>query len=159
MRHLLALSLCCFANLATAQTDWTTPGGGDPDSFRRSLTYLGQTSTPFVYFDQACDPEAFPAPQLCVQVPTITDFSPPVGFEFDNLASIVIPGGSTHSTIWPLMTTKFDVTFVDPAANGAVHATLMVNVIITMESSVLNDPTIIDPSTRLCQCDVRHLPS
>src|ERR1035437_5268982 len=155
MKKILAIALYCLANLAFAQSlTITTPGGIDPDSFGRSATYLGQFQTPTVWFSLDCqsvDPVTFNSPDdRCVTVPAtplgVND--PGVNFAFHDLGSMVIPGGSTHSQIWLVIINKLDLHFqnYDANANG-IRATFMGSLVITIESEVLNDPSIIDPST------------
>lgn len=155
MKKIVAIALCCLANLALAQGhDWKTPGAGDPDSFGRSMTYLGWVQMPQVFFSPDCATFTGYNTEYdqCVTVtPTVPGGPDPVvNFSFPNMGSMVIPKEGTHSQIWPVMINKFDVSFIDhrPVPTG-IHATFMVNLVLTIESDVLKDPSIIDQSTGL----------
>lgn len=156
MKKIAAIALCCLANLTFAQGyDWKTPGAGDPDSFGRAMTYLGQAQMPQVFFSLDCATTAlnqFNSPyDVCVPVPaTAIDGTndPGVDFTFNDLGSMVIPGGSTHSQIWPIMINKTDVRFMNLGSSPAgIRATFMVNLVLTLESDVLKDSSIIDQTT------------
>jgi hypothetical protein len=158
------LLLLGFAGLALAQstatttTLATTPANLDPDSFGHNVVWLGQVITGNVYFDGANGADGLPPcesanggplvpPQQCVIVtPPDPIGGTPVGpaqpFEFDDLASITIPGGSAHSIIWPVFMFRTNHmlrnTTSDPA-NGVFN----LNMVVTLESAALKG--VVDP--------------
>lgn len=154
MKKVLVIALYCLANLAFADGFVKTPpGGSDPDSFGRSLTYLGLAQTANVWFSPDCNSNPVAPPDVCVEVPT-TVLGPNgdngTSFAVSDLGSMVIPGGSTHSLIWPVMIGRYYLGFVNPPSNmTGIRATAMVNLDITIESEVLNDPSITDQTTGL----------
>jgi hypothetical protein len=125
----------------------TAGGGIEPSTFGRNLIFLGLAGTGSIVFDSTCvlDPPIAP-PDQCV---LIQPAAGKTNFDFEDLGSIYIPGGSTVSIIWPEMTYiinyELNNTTGVPQASAMFHA----HTIITIESAELNDPTLVDPVTGL----------
>lgn len=69
-------------------------------------------------------------------------------FDFPNIGKMTLPGNSTHSLMCHWLTPSFNFTFNNPSPFPG-EAMLHVSHIITVENPVLNDPSLIDPTTGL----------
>ena len=115
---------------------------GDADSFGRHVKWLGLTSA-FVNLSDTCPTDPSNPDELC----TVLNPAPAVtAFTFDDAARITLPGKSTHSLLcyWfsPVLTINY-------RNLGATHvlARLRYSPTLTVENSLLSDPTLIDPTT------------
>jgi len=144
---IVALTLC-LSGLASAQSTPTTPSNGDPDSFGHHMIFLGLSGTGSVYFDRTCaDPTKTTPPNQCVIVPS-ADPGGPTFFSFPDLGSIAIPARSSKSIIWPVFI--FNTNYTLNNTNGSpLPGVFRTFVIVTIESDVLKDPSLIDPNSGL----------
>ena len=134
------LLLVCAVPVQAQITEETV---GDPDSFGRAQTYLGLAQAT-VYIEPDCSllrPEATPCVDLA-PAPAVTNVD-----EAD-LASIVLPGKATNSlicfTFTPFATWQWDNT-----TGSTQTGQMFLRPAVRVESSVLEDPGLIDPNTGL----------
>ncbi len=119
----------------------TTADVGDSDSFGRNVVWLGVTSA-FISLDPACPPPAGPD-DLCKTVapaPAITSFSYP------DAARINLPAKASHSLLCYWFSPVLNVFWHNPTA-APVIGRLRYNPSLTLENPVLDDPSLIDPTT------------
>ena len=119
---------------------------GDADSFGRSVVYLGLASTPTVVFSTNCAGAPPPAPSRCVNMnaqPALTTFVE------NKLASLTIPAKSTHSLLCFAVTPAITFQFHNQTGVAQPTARFSARPTIVIENEVLNDPSLIDPTTGL----------
>jgi hypothetical protein len=143
MKIMLAALTLTLASAVSA-----APGGEDPDSFGNRVIYLGMVDTRKVSLQAKCPaPPVPPAPDdRCIELspqPAAT------AFDEDNIGSIELPGGATSSLVCFSLTPIAGYTFRNLTAVAQPVAHLRVALQITIESSVLQDPTLIHPTTGL----------
>lgn len=117
---------------------------GDVDSFGRAVRWLGVTQMNLALSD-ACpvpggDPEA-----ACV---VLNPAPAATAFAFEDLARITLPGKAADSLLCHWLSPFLDIGYDNPTAAAAV-ARLTYQPTLTVESEVLDDPALIDPSTGL----------
>jgi hypothetical protein len=125
-----------------------TPGGGiEPSTFGRNLIFLGLAQVGAITFDGTCvlDPPIAPPDQCVIIQPAPGQTT----FDFEDLGSIYIPGGSTASIIWPEMTYIINYELNNTTGVPQANAIFRAHTIITIESAELNDPALVDPVTGL----------
>jgi hypothetical protein len=144
--------LCCVPALATlvlslgvaapARADGPTAEQvGDPDSFGRSVIYLGRAQTPDFELASGCDPNS-PFPPRCIL---------PSGggsFDLDDLAVVELPPGAARSLVCFTITPFLQFEFNNPSEVRA-DSMFRVNADVSVENEVLNDPLLIDRVTRM----------
>ena len=133
------------ARTATKAATSSTPEVGDIDSFGRAAKYLGLVQvTVALQSDCTTDPLNPPPPnERCVVVnpaPEATNFS-----ERD-LAVIRLPARSTNSLLCHTLTPGLSFGFYN-GTGADQYGYVSARALITVESEVLNDPTILNPST------------
>lgn len=115
---------------------------GDVESFGRDVKWLGLTSA-FVNLSDTCPVDPGNPDELCQVLnpaPAATSFT------FDDAAHITLPAKASHSILcyWfsPVLTINY-------RNLGATHvlARLRYSPTLTVENSLLGDPTLIDPTT------------
>lgn len=120
-------------------------GVGDPDSFGNNVIYLGMADTDTVILRDKCPSTPARPTDRCIEL------NPQPGstsFDEDAVASIDLPAGATDSIICFSVTPLGGRTFRNMTATAA-RAELWVALEVTIKSSVLQDPSLIDPSTGL----------
>jgi len=132
-----------IAPLSTSGATPATPPAsdtGDPDSFGRSLQWLGLADGEVDLLDD-CTGDTF-ACQTLAPAPGVTNFS------YTDLGHITLPARAAHSLLcyWfsPFLTIGYGN---DSAAPVVAH--LNYTPTVTIENPVLDDPTLIDPTTGL----------
>ena len=119
---------------------------GDADSFGRTNKYLGAKSGPMVWLrtDCAAGPSNPMGPNdRCV---VVNANGPQTAIDQADLASIRLPGGSTHSLICFAITTVYTYTLVGPST-GKAQGLFLLNHAVTIQSNVFNNPALTDPYT------------
>ena len=124
---------------------------GDPDSFKHGANYLGVNSG-FIYINNcpAASPTPTPSPAPNNNgTQCFTTGSCPAGNSFDafNIAAIVLPKDSTKDIIYPVLNFFHDFTLENTSGSPQSSAFFQYTADITIESSVLNDPSCTDPNT------------
>ena len=150
-KNLVARLLCsgalCFAlsNPALAQTIEEV---GDLDSFGRNVIYLGSAQTAPVTLLPDCTPDPADPPDSLSRCLTLNAAPAATSFDESNLASIRLPGRSSRSLLCFSLTPLVNYSF-DNQTGIPRHASFTARAVLTLESTVLNDPTLIDPNTGL----------
>lgn len=113
---------------------------GDVDSFGRNLVWLGLAQGN-VLLDATCPP-ATPnnGCQVVAPAPAATSFN------FPDLASVKLPGKSSKTLLCYWFSPFLNVRYNNPTA-APVVARLTYFPSLTIESPVLDDPALIDPTT------------
>jgi len=121
----------------------TTPSNFDPDSFGNNMVFLGVTATSSVYFSGFCDqnPDLNTPPNRCVDLGTGSALIP---FSFPDLGSIYIPPNSTKTIIWPVFIQNARYRLSN-ATSTQTNGIFQTNMIFTIESDVLKDPSVMCP--------------
>jgi hypothetical protein len=117
---------------------------GDPDSFGRNVTYLGLAQTQAVLVTTDCT-GSDPTLERCI----VANPAPaPTMFNESDLATISLPGKATKSLLCFTLTPFVNVSWFNSLATPA-NARFSANAVITIENAVLDDPTLLDPTTGL----------
>jgi hypothetical protein len=131
--------------LATPTTQAQTQDEvGDLDSFGRDVIHLGLASTGSHALAENCDLVAEGVPcQLLPAQPNTHEFS------HLDLDSIRLPARASNSLLCFAMTPQLGWRFENKSANNFFSASLTARAVITIQSSVLNNPALINPLTGL----------
>jgi hypothetical protein len=116
---------------------------GDVDSFGRAVNWLGVTQMNVALTDSC--PLPGDDETACVVLnpaPAATAFS------FEDVARITLPGKAANSLLCHWLSPFLDIGYDNPTAAAAV-ARLSYQPTLTVESEVLDDPALIDPTTGL----------
>lgn len=117
---------------------------GDADSFGRNVVYAGLLASSQVDMREDCGTGGYPG-ENCVPLnpqPAVTSF------DFEDMAHITLPGNSTHSFLCFHTTTFRGWQFFN-TTGGDADAQFEYEESVTLESDLLNDPSLIDPTTGL----------
>ena len=117
---------------------------GDVDSFGRKVTWLGVTQMNIDLLDSCPkpDPAANAACAELLPAPAAT------AFDFQDVARIKLPPKATHSILCHWFSPLLSIGYRNPTA-GAVVARLNTLPTLTIENPVLDDPSLVDPTTGL----------
>lgn len=144
-RAILALSmLLSFSAIADPKP---TAGGLDPVSFGGKMVFLG-SGLANVITDETCvfAPQDAPTPDTrCLVLQPAPAQS---NGDFQDIGSIYIPGGSSRSILWPILTYNIDYQF-NNTTGSPQRGIYRLQTFITIESDVLKDPALIDPVSGL----------
>jgi hypothetical protein len=119
---------------------------GDPDSFRRNVTYLGLAQTAGVRLHTTCapDPEFPPSPgdrcRILEPQPTMTTFNE------SSLDSVVLPANASRSLLCHTLSPIASLSYLN-ATSDTVAAQVSTSAVITIQNEILNDPSLLDPRT------------
>lgn len=124
---------------------------GDPDSFKQGANFLGVGSG-FIYVNNcpATSPTPAPSPAPNNTSPQcFTTAACPGGNSFDamNIATIVLPKDATRDMIYPVLNFFHDFTLENTSGSPQNSVFFQYTADITIESTVLNDPSCTDPTT------------
>lgn len=123
----------------------SSPDVGDPDSFGRAAKYLGLAQVS-VATQQDCTPDPTrPAPpnERCV---TLNPAPGETWFVERDLAVIRLPARASNSLLCHSLTPGFTFAFYN-GTGSSQYGFVWGYALITVESEVLNDPTILNPRT------------
>ena len=115
---------------------------GDVDSFGRSLVWLGVTQGN-LDLSSSCPPDDGDPTTNCV---ALNAASGPTSFDLDGIAHVTLPGKSANSLLCYWFSPVLSVQYANPGAASDVGM-LAYSPTLTVESEVLDDPALIDPST------------
>lgn len=116
---------------------------GDVDSFGRALRWLGVTQMNITLSD-SCPPPGGDDSACAVLNPAPAT----TAFDFEDVARITLPGKAANSLLCHWLSPFLDIGYANPTAAAAV-ARLTYQPTLTVESEVLDDPALIDPTTGL----------
>ncbi|HET9395499.1 MAG TPA: hypothetical protein VFO36_05545 [Nitrospiraceae bacterium] len=135
--------LALVASTAFAQTATDV---GDPDSFGRSVRYLGLKSTPTVVLLPDCTPN--PADPLEEGARCLTTPALPGGLQINetNLGTMRLPANASRSLLCFTIQPVGYLYFYNPTQ---VNHSLTVSLrsMVTIQSDVLNNPALVNPQT------------
>lgn len=115
---------------------------GDVDSFGRSLVWLGVTQGN-LDLASSCPPDDGDPTTNC----TVLNAAPgTTSFELDGIAHVTLPGKSASSLLCYWFSPILSVQYSNPTASSDVGM-LAYSPTLTVESEVLDDPALIDPTT------------
>jgi hypothetical protein len=128
----------------------TTPGlagvtdadVGDSDSFGRNVKWLGLASMNVTLSNDCSDPSLGPGCQVLNPAGAVTSF------HFEDLAHITLPANSAHSLLCYWLSPFLNITYDNPTASSVIGS-LHYSPTLTIENPVLDDPSLIDPTTGL----------
>ena len=115
-------------------------GTGDPDSFGRSVQWLGLTDGEVDLLDD-CTGDTF-ACQTLTPAPGVTNFS------YSDLGHITLPARAAHSLLCYWFSPFLTISYGNDSA-ASVVARLNYTPTVTIENPLLDDPSLIDPTTGL----------
>lgn len=117
---------------------------GDLDSFGRNVTWLGVAQMNVDLLDRCPKPDPA-ANAACAE---LQPAPAPTGFDFRDVARIKLPPKATHSILCHWFSPLLSIGYRNPTA-GAVVARLDILPTLTVENPVLDDPSLLDPTTGL----------
>ena len=133
---------------ATAAAPPPPPGGADTDSFGRNVQFDGLLQAGTVSFQSDCTPlPGDPAPgpdDRCVVLNAAPGITP---FDLPNIGRLTIPGRSAHSLLCHWLTPIAFYTFQNSTGVHQPNASFRLAPYVVVQSSVLSDPSLIDPTT------------
>lgn len=152
MHQSLAITVLTFASIISLRAGPPSENDvGDPDSFGKPANYLG-VSSGFIYVNNCPAPSPTPTPSVApnnnspqcftTQACPGSDF-----FDVYNIAAIVLPKNATHDMIYPVLNFFHDFTVENTSGSPQNSVFFEYTADITIESTVLNDPSCIDPIT------------
>ncbi|HEX6614318.1 MAG TPA: hypothetical protein VF022_10690 [Rhodanobacteraceae bacterium] len=117
---------------------------GDADSFGRNVVYAGLLASSDVNLAEDCSPGGTPLDN-CV---TVASQPLATAFDFEDLAHITLPAKTTHSFLC-FHTTTYHFRRYQNETSNMFDAHFRYEESVTLESDLLNDPSLIDPTTGL----------
>jgi len=117
---------------------------GDVDSFGRNVTWLGVTQMNVNLLDSCPKPDPA-ADMACAELLPAPASTP---FDFQDVARIKLPPGATHSILCHWFSPLLSIRYGNPTG-AAVVARLDYLPTLTIENPVLDDPSMVDPTTGL----------
>jgi hypothetical protein len=115
---------------------------GDSDSFGRNVKWLGLASMNVTLTSDCSDPSIGPGCQVLNPAGVVT------AFHFDDLAHISLPANASHSLLCYWLSPVLTTTYSNPTGVNTVGF-LRYSPTLTIENPVLDDPSLIDPTTGL----------
>lgn len=115
---------------------------GDVDSFGRSLVWLGVTQGS-LGLSSSCPPDDGDPTTNCVALNAAPGST---SFDLDGIAHVTLPGKSANSLLCHWFSPVLSVAYLNPTAASDVGM-LAYTPTLTVESEVLDDPALIDPTT------------
>lgn len=124
---------------------------GEPDSFGKNVKFLGTARTGVVYVYLSCDPAVLLADLNLTLGPDDRCLAHTVGTgsvsgTFNDLGRITIPGRSADNTIYFIINRTIDNEFQNAFSNE-IPTFFAFSPRLTIESTALNDPAAVDPTT------------
>ena len=133
-----------------AATPPTAPGGSDPDSFGRNVRFDGLMQSGTVSLQSDCTPLPGDPPlgpdDRCV---ALNSAPASTAFDLSDIGRLTIPGRSVNSLLCHWLTPIAFYRFQNSTGVFQPNATFRLAPYVIVESEVLNDPTLIDPTTGL----------
>jgi hypothetical protein len=127
----------------------TADAVGESDSFGKNALFLGIAQSGIVLLDPTCDPAdvgPLGPDDHCI---TVADPSVPVpATTVNDVARITIPGKSAQNVVYAIANHTVSFSMFNPGGTPTQGRMAYVPT-ITIESEVLNDPALIDPTTGL----------
>jgi hypothetical protein len=140
MKSLSALAAIVMLSVGVSAHAQTEDEVGDADSFNRPVTYLGLASLPTVTARRDCQGAA-----NCVTLPADNSRAT---VTLNNLDSVRIPGRTTNSLVCGEFPAQLNLQFWN-TGSAASSAFSRFDIVVTVANKVLEDPSLIDPTTGL----------
>ncbi|KFN41198.1 hypothetical protein [Arenimonas oryziterrae] len=150
-RNLATLLLATAASLGVVGLGYaavTDESVGDADSFGRVVHWIGVVSTGSVLLTSDCTPDPdFPlgVDDRCL---VVNPDAVVTSFDYPDLGRITLPANSSNSMLCHWATPIMTYTFNNPTGVRQ-NARFLVRGKFRIESPVLNNPALIDPTTEL----------
>lgn len=119
---------------------------GDADSFGRNVVYAGIIGSDDVYLQQDC--AGFPGGNPSNQCLVLNPQPAVTNFDLTDIGHITLPANSTHSILC-FHTITFQGWDFANETGAAGESEIRFEESLTVESDLLNDPSLIDPTTGL----------
>jgi hypothetical protein len=138
-----------FAQLKKAEAPPATATTGDADSFGRNVKFIGLIASGAISLQSDCtpDPSFPPGPEdhcfVTNPAPAVTTFT------VNDAARMIIPAKSSNSLFCHWQTPIAVYSFENPTAVYQHNARIIVTPSYVVQNAVLNDPSMIDPTTGL----------
>lgn len=138
-----------MAELIAVEAAAATATTGDADSFGRAVKFAGVMTTGGIYLAQDCtpDPSAPFGPEdhcfVANPAPATTTFT------VNDAARVLIPARTANSLICHWQTPSVVYFFNNPTASYLGNARFQVSLSYTIQNSLFNDPSLINPLTGL----------
>lgn len=117
---------------------------GDVDSFGRNLRWLGLVSSTPLVLRTSCDPlPGEPAELRCAEV-NPAEFGSRLA-QFDNVATMTLPGRSMNSLLCHWLTPTANVSFANYSGLDNRTGRMTLYPRLTLVNDVFNDPGLVDP--------------
>ncbi len=134
---------------ATTMSPSAAPGGADTDSFGRNVIFDGLLQAGTVNLQSDCTPDPLnplgPDDRCLVLNPAPAS----TGFDYPDIGRLTIPGRSANSLLCHWLTPIAYYSFSNPTGVFQPTARFQLAPYVVVESSVLSDPSLIDPTTGL----------
>lgn len=134
---------------ATAAAAKPAPGGGDPDSFGRNVVFDGLLQSGSVSLASDCTPDPnnpLGPDDRCVE---LNPAPASTSFDFPDIGRLTIPGRSARSLLCHWLTPIASYNFSNTTGVPQPNAIFYLRPYVVVESPVLSDPSLIDPTTGL----------
>lgn len=115
---------------------------GDADSFGRNVTWLGLAQMNITLSSDPCP--ADPGPDSACQ--QLAPWPSQTSFDFDDVARISLPGKASKSILCHWFSPYLSLEWGNPGS-GPVLGNLYYQPTLTIESPVLDDPSLVNPQT------------
>lgn len=118
---------------------------GDPESFGRSVTYLGGIlSGGLILLGPSCAGADLGPDDYCFEIAPGNALT---SFDAKDLGRMRLPAKSTKTILFPLITPNWTFQFNNTGAATVPNARFHVIPYLTLESEALNDPALANPQT------------
>ena len=135
---------------ATVMSPPPAPGGADTDSFGRNVQYDGLLQSGTVTFQSDCTPApGDPAPGPDDRCVLLNAAPASTTFDLPNIGRLTIPARTAHSLFCHWLTPIAYYSFQNPTGVFQPNANFRLAPYVVVQSSVLSDPSLIDPTTGL----------
>lgn len=126
------------------------PGGADTDSFGRNVKFVGLLQSGVVTLQDDCTPlPGDPPPGPDDRCVTLNAAPAATSFDLPDIGRLTIPGKSAASLLCHWLSPIVMYRFQNLTGVPQPGATIRLVPYVVVESEVLNDPALIDPSTGL----------
>jgi hypothetical protein len=122
---------------------------GDADSFGHPAKFMGAVGGFVTLSPTACPatPSPSPGPGGSSECFQLNPAPAQTSFEADDICRVKLPKGSTKDNIYPVLGLIMSYQLQNSTGSPQPHGIYSIDASISIESTVLNDPSIIDPLT------------
>ncbi len=135
---------------AKAAAPKPAPGGGDTDSFGRNVRFDGVLQSGTVALEPDCTPApGDPPPGPDDRCVALNAAPASTAFDLPDIGRLTIPGESAHSLLCHWLTPIAFYRFENSTGVFQPNASVRLTPYVIVESEVLDDPALVDPTTGL----------